>query len=118
MFPPNLKFLVLSGTYLDWKHISVVGNLRTLEALKLKDNAFKGAIWEVADGGFRHLEALSITEAELKYWTAPSGSFPKLKNLEIKNCEKLLEVPLARTNLGGNCERLFDGAYCLQLFDG
>lgn len=36
-FPPNLKKLTLSGTFLDWSHISTLGMLPTLEVLKLKD---------------------------------------------------------------------------------
>lgn len=46
-FPSKLTRLTLSNTLLDWKHMSTLGKLENLEALKLKDNAFEGEIWEL-----------------------------------------------------------------------
>ncbi|KAL2471825.1 putative late blight resistance proteinR1B-17 [Abeliophyllum distichum] len=51
-FPPKLKKLTLADTLLDWKHMTTLGMLESLEILKLKDSAFKGEWWQPEDGGF------------------------------------------------------------------
>lgn len=50
--------------------MSILGMLDTLEVLKLKHRAFVGMRWEAADGGFRHLEILSIERTDLVDWLA------------------------------------------------
>ncbi|KAL0285623.1 UNVERIFIED_CONTAM: putative late blight resistance proteinR1B-16 [Sesamum calycinum] len=93
-FPPNLKSLTLSYTFLDWKHISVLGLLDNLKVLKLKEKAFLGDCWEVEGGGFHHLEFLHIGRTNLVTWVALGYQFPKLKCLELHNCEELQQVPI------------------------
>ncbi|KAL0364738.1 UNVERIFIED_CONTAM: putative disease resistance RPP13-like protein 3 [Sesamum angustifolium] len=94
-FPPNLRILTLSSTFLDWKHMSILGMLNALEVLKLKENAFMGKCWEVVAGGFNSLEFLYIARTDLQFWTVSGKGdhFPKLRCLVLKNCEKLHEVP-------------------------
>ncbi|KAH6805062.1 hypothetical protein C2S51_029893 [Perilla frutescens var. frutescens] len=95
-FPPNLKILKLSCTFLDWKHMTTLGLLPSLEVLKLKENAFMGKFWNVAGGSFPSLEVLHIARTDLEFWTAterPSPPFPRLRCLVLKNCEKLEEIP-------------------------
>ncbi|KAH6763393.1 hypothetical protein C2S52_020826 [Perilla frutescens var. hirtella] len=94
-FPPNLRILTLSSTYLGWKHMATLGSLLNLEVLKLKEMAFKGSLWEAKGegGGFPCLETLHIARIDLEIWTASGDPFPKLKNLILKNCEKLQEIP-------------------------
>ncbi|KAL0290449.1 UNVERIFIED_CONTAM: putative disease resistance RPP13-like protein 3 [Sesamum calycinum] len=94
-FPPNLRILTLSSTFLDWKHMSVLGMLNALEVLKLKENAFMGKCWEVVAGGFNSLEFMYIARTDLQLWTVSGKGdhFPKLRCLVLKNCEKLHEVP-------------------------
>ncbi|KAL0309279.1 UNVERIFIED_CONTAM: putative disease resistance RPP8-like protein 4 [Sesamum radiatum] len=94
-FPPNLRILTLSSTFLDWKHMSVLGMLNALEVLKLKENAFMGKHWAVVAGGFNSLEFMYISRTDLQLWTfsEKGNKFPKLRCLVLKNCEKLHEVP-------------------------
>ncbi|KAL0284067.1 UNVERIFIED_CONTAM: putative late blight resistance proteinR1A-10 [Sesamum radiatum] len=94
-FPLNLRILTLSSTFLDWKHMFVLGMLNSLEVLKLKENAFMGKCWEVVAGGFNSLEFLYIARTDLQLWTVSGKGdhFPKLRCLVLKNCEKLHEVP-------------------------
>ncbi|XP_020548572.1 putative late blight resistance protein homolog R1B-16 [Sesamum indicum] len=92
-FPPKLRFLTLSFTYFEWSNMSVLGLLENLEVLKLKDNAFVGKSWETTDGGFRRLEVLQIGYTDLVYWVASAHHFPRLRCLELRNCEELEEVP-------------------------
>ncbi|KAK6148283.1 hypothetical protein DH2020_019195 [Rehmannia glutinosa] len=69
-FPPKLRSLTLSATFLNWEQMSVLGNLKNLEVLKLKDNAFVGECWEVEDDG-----------------------------LMLRNCEELEAVPEGLANI-------------------
>ncbi|KAK4431710.1 putative late blight resistance proteinR1C-3 [Sesamum alatum] len=93
-FPPNLKSLTLSYTFLDWSHISILGLLENLNVLKLKEKAFMGDYWEVTGGGFYRLEFLHIGRTNLVTWVASSYQFPKLKCLEMHNCEELQQIPI------------------------
>lgn len=95
-FPPRLRILTLSSTYLEWTEMTTLGSLRSLEVLKLKEMAFKGSLWK-AEGSrgssFPSLESLHITRSDLEIWTAFDDPLPKLKNLVLKNCYKLREIP-------------------------
>lgn len=78
-FPPRLKSLTLRNTSLSWEHMSTIAMIRTLEVLKLKDNAFVGVTWNVVGYGFPSLQLLLIVNADLLIWEAPTdGAFPKL----------------------------------------
>ncbi|XP_047942840.1 putative late blight resistance protein homolog R1A-3 [Salvia hispanica] len=93
-FPPRLRSLTLSKTSLDWSQMHVLGSLEELKVLKLKDNAFVGDTWVTGDGGFRNLEGLHIKLTDLVIWVTSANHFPKLKHLELYNCNKLKEVPI------------------------
>ncbi|GER34205.1 NBS-LRR type resistance protein, partial [Striga asiatica] len=92
-FPPKLRSLTLSATFLGWEQMSVLGMLENLEVLKLKDNAFVGRRWEVGTGGFRSLEVLHIGYTNIVSWEASDHDFPKLKCLMVRNCEELESLP-------------------------
>ncbi|KAH6795179.1 hypothetical protein C2S52_005656 [Perilla frutescens var. hirtella] len=94
-FPPYLRILTLSSTHLDWPHMATLGDLYKLEVLKLKEMAFKGRKWEAEGRGFRCLRSLHIARTDLEIWAIASGDrpFPKLKNLVLKNCERLQQIP-------------------------
>ncbi|KAG8379663.1 hypothetical protein BUALT_Bualt07G0112500 [Buddleja alternifolia] len=94
LFPPKLKSLTISDTYLDWSQMAVLGLLKYLEVLKLKDNAFVGKSWETEYGGFRHLEVLYIGHTNLAIWKTLADHFPRLRRLELRNCEQLQEIPI------------------------
>ncbi|XP_057801879.1 putative late blight resistance protein homolog R1A-10 [Salvia miltiorrhiza] len=93
-FPSKLKSLTLVATSLSWSFMSNLGLLENLEVLKLKDKAFVGTSWKAADGGFRRLEFLQIEETDLTFWEASHHHFPRLRGLVLKNCEKLLVIPI------------------------
>ncbi|KAG6387260.1 hypothetical protein SASPL_152447 [Salvia splendens] len=93
-FPVNLRSLTLQNTFLEWTHMSTLGSLQKLKVLKLKDNAFVGTSWEVMERGFNALEVLHIRRIDLLTWTASAQHFPSLKQLQLRNCDKLKEVPI------------------------
>lgn len=100
----NLKTLTLSATSLDWKYMSTLAKIPTLEVLKLKNNAFEGDIWVANGDGFKCLQFLLITDTNLKSWTDPTGDhFPKLRYLMLHKCKKLQEIPEC---LATNLEKL------------
>lgn len=99
-FPKRLRSLTLLATFLTWDHMSILGFLENLEVLKLKDNAFMGRTWNAINGGFRKLVYLHIERTDLAIWDdASSHHFPKLRGLLIKNCDKLLGIPLGLAHI-------------------
>ncbi|KAK4394877.1 putative disease resistance RPP8-like protein 4 [Sesamum angolense] len=68
--------------------------MENLEVLKLKNKSFTGKCWQAADGGFRRLEVLHIGRTDLVFWIASAHHFPRLRRLELHNCEELKEVPI------------------------
>ncbi|XP_057812467.1 putative late blight resistance protein homolog R1A-10 [Salvia miltiorrhiza] len=102
-FPPSLKRLTLTNTFLGWQHMSTLATIRSLEALKLKDNAFVGLPWNLGLDSFPNLQLLLILNTNLVLWEASTGSFPKLRILVVKNCENLKEIPEC---LGTHLEKL------------
>ncbi|PIN10519.1 Apoptotic ATPase [Handroanthus impetiginosus] len=94
-FPRNIKRLTLSTTYLDWAdHMPTLGQIGTLEVLKLKDNAFVGPSWKaVSAAGFPRLQFLLIENINFFYWEASDDHFPSLWCLVLKNCENLSTIP-------------------------
>ncbi|XP_057781558.1 putative disease resistance RPP13-like protein 3 [Salvia miltiorrhiza] len=94
-FPPNLKSLTLSSTYLKWECMSTLGKIESLEILKLKDNAFVGGSWSCTKAdGFGRLGFLLIRTTDLVSWEASDDSFPSLKCLVLKECAELCKIPL------------------------
>nr|XP_027076876.1 putative late blight resistance protein homolog R1A-3 [Coffea arabica] len=92
-FPPYLKKLTLSHTDMLWSEISTIGQLPSLEVLKLRYNAFDGEKWEMKAGEFLNLRFLELSELDLRSWTATSDSFSRLEKLVVQSCWKLEEVP-------------------------
>ncbi|CDP00589.1 unnamed protein product [Coffea canephora] len=93
-FPARLTRLSLQDTSLDWQiHMPILGKLRFLEVLKLKDNAFMGEDWQTEGGGFRCLKVLFIGSTNLKSWDAKATNFPQLRCLVLKQCKKLVRIP-------------------------
>lgn len=93
-FPPNLKKLTLSSSYLPWEDMNVLSMLPNLEVLKLKNNAFVGSDWEQYEDGFARLKYLLIDKTDLVHWKATSTQFPSLQHLLLFRCRCLREVPL------------------------
>lgn len=99
-FPPNIRRLTLSATYLRWESMSVLGKIDSLEILKLKNNAIMGESWKTDADGFRSLVFLWIGTTDLVSWEASSADcFPLLKCIVLNNCEQLHQIPstLAKT---------------------
>ena len=92
-FPPNLKRLTLTKTSLEWQHMSTLAMIKSLEVLKLKDNAFVGVSWNVSGYNFPNLQLLVIVNTDLVLWDALPNPFPSLRVIVLKSCESLIEIP-------------------------
>ncbi|KAG5578090.1 hypothetical protein H5410_058224 [Solanum commersonii] len=95
-FPPNLKNLTLSCSFLLWEDARVLGNLPNLEVLKLKDFSFQGPEWETDEEGFHRLKYLLVESRDLVVWkqaSTDSYPFPVLQHLVLRFCYKLKEIP-------------------------
>ncbi|XP_057769601.1 putative late blight resistance protein homolog R1A-10 [Salvia miltiorrhiza] len=110
-FPPYLKRLTLTNTFLGWQHMSILAMIKSLEALKLKDNAFVGLTWNLGRDSFPNLQLLLICNTNLLVWEASIDSFPKLRFLVVKHCENLKEIPEC---LGTHLEKLEIDRVCLS----
>ncbi|KAK6127627.1 hypothetical protein DH2020_038632 [Rehmannia glutinosa] len=98
------------------KKLGICGKLALL--LDGKDVSFDslaknwGDCWVVADVGFRCLEFLHIGRTNLALWVASSHHFSKLRRLELRNCEKLKEIPIGLADIP--CLQLLDLYYTKQ----
>lgn len=93
-FPPYLERLTISGTCLGWECMAILGKIKRLEILKLKNNAFIGKSWSNTDAkAFPSLGFLLIGTTDLSSWEASPDCFPRLRHLVLKKCEKLEKIP-------------------------
>ncbi|KAL8497688.1 hypothetical protein ACS0TY_021135 [Phlomoides rotata] len=91
-FPSNIRKLTLCRSMLCWEKMSIVGRLKHLEVLKLRDE--RGLRWDTRDGEFQKLKFLQLKEVNLNQWNvASSEHFPELQRLILSNCYLLQEIP-------------------------
>ncbi|KAL1546806.1 putative late blight resistance protein R1B-16 [Salvia divinorum] len=93
IFPLSLIKLELSGGWICWTDMAIVGSLPDLQVLKLKNYACHGEHWETVGGEFRKLMLLLIDESDLNHWKTRSSHFPRLKCLMLHRCPYLDEIP-------------------------
>ncbi|KAG6437991.1 hypothetical protein SASPL_102922 [Salvia splendens] len=93
IFPLSLKKLEVSGGWISWRDMTIVGLLPNLQVLKLKNYACYGEKWETTEGGFRMLIHLLIDESNLKFWRTKWTHLPRLQCLMIHRCPYLDEIP-------------------------
>lgn len=94
MFPSGLKKLSLSGLGYPWEYMSIIGDLQSLEVLKLRCYAFQGPRWETKYRDFRKLKYLLIEDTDLVWWKLTVPSFLNLEHIIIKHCYNFEELPL------------------------
>ncbi|XP_047978967.1 putative late blight resistance protein homolog R1B-23 [Salvia hispanica] len=92
-FYSRLKMLELSGGWIHWRDMTIVGPLPKLQVLKLKNYACYGEHWETIDEEFHDLILLLIDESNLKFWRTKWTHFPSLKCLMLHRCPYLDEIP-------------------------
>ncbi|KAL1546820.1 hypothetical protein AAHA92_23368 [Salvia divinorum] len=94
VFPLSLKKLELSGGWISWSDMTIVGSLPNLQVLKLKKYACYGERWATNMGEFHMLIHLLIDESNLKCWTTEYNHFPRLQRLVLHRCPCLDGIPI------------------------
>nr|ABO93013.1 putative disease resistance protein [Solanum tuberosum] len=92
---PNLKYLELSGFYLDSQYLSeTADHLKHLEVLKLYYVEFGDhREWKVSNGMFHQLKILKLKCVSLLKWIVADDAFPNLEQLVLRGCRHLMEIP-------------------------
>ncbi|KAL3336953.1 hypothetical protein AABB24_029566 [Solanum stoloniferum] len=92
---PNLKYLKLSGFYLDSQYLSeTADHLKNLEVLKLYYVEFGDhREWKVSSGKFPQLKILKLEYVSLMKWIVADDAFPNLEQLVLRGCQDLMEIP-------------------------
>ncbi|KAH0757379.1 hypothetical protein KY290_020872 [Solanum tuberosum] len=90
----TLNKLTLSNTGFEWSEADILGQLKCLKVLKLKENAFIGNKWKPKKGSFSNLQVLWIDWAEnWETWDASNCRFQSLTHLVLISCYDLNAVP-------------------------
>ncbi|KAI3465453.1 hypothetical protein Pfo_022116 [Paulownia fortunei] len=94
-FPPNIKVLTLSVSQLDQDPMPILGQIRSLAVLRLLANSYLGEKIVCPRGTFQGLEVLKLWMLkDLKEWELEEGAMEKLKELNIRCCFKLENIPI------------------------
>ncbi|XP_049405390.1 putative late blight resistance protein homolog R1A-3, partial [Solanum stenotomum] len=98
---PNLKYLKLSGVYLNSQYLSeTADHLKNLEVLKLYYVEFGDhREWKVSNGMFPQLKILKLAYVSLMKWIVAEDAFPNLEQLVLRGCKDLMEIPSCFMNI-------------------
>ncbi|KAL2529740.1 disease resistance protein RPP13-like [Forsythia ovata] len=93
-FPPNIKVLTLSVSHLVNDPMPILGQLPSLTVLRLLANSFSGREIVCPQGTFKELRVLYLWMLkDLKEWKLEEGAMEKLKELNIRCCSNLNNIP-------------------------
>ncbi|KAL8128748.1 hypothetical protein V2J09_017903 [Rumex salicifolius] len=106
-FPPNLKVLALSVSRLNDDPMTILSELPRLTVLRLLADSYLGTVMNCPANGFKNLKVLKLWALkELVEWKVVKGGMPKLKELSIRNCRKLKQLPDCLMDLEYHLEEL------------
>ncbi|KAH9770748.1 putative disease resistance protein [Citrus sinensis] len=89
-FPRNLKIVTLSMSRLYWDPIEALEKLCHLNILRIIGEAYEGKKMTCQAGGFPQLRVLKLWNlSSLEEWTVQEAAMPRLRELEIRSCNKL-----------------------------
>ncbi|XP_047978895.1 probable disease resistance RPP8-like protein 2 [Salvia hispanica] len=93
-FPPHIKVLTLSLSFLSKDPMPILGRLPDLTVLRLLGNSFLGEKMVCHSESFKKLEVLKLwVLQDLKEWKVEDGAMKKLKEVNIRRCSKLDNFP-------------------------
>jgi tRNA A37 threonylcarbamoyladenosine biosynthesis protein TsaE/nitrogen regulatory protein PII-like uncharacterized protein len=99
-FPPKLTVLTLSISKLEKDPMPILAQLPSLSVLRLLANSYTGKEMECPSEGFTALRILKLWMLkELEKWTVEEGAMQNLRDLEIRSCHELKELPNKLLNL-------------------
>ncbi|KAI3818040.1 hypothetical protein L1987_11842 [Smallanthus sonchifolius] len=93
-FPPTVKVLTLSISQLSKDPMETLGQLPCLIVLRLLGDSFTGKRMVCRRGGFKQLEVLKMWKLTgLEEWDMEEEAMESLKELNIRHCQKLKNIP-------------------------
>nr|XP_043614687.1 probable disease resistance protein RF9 [Erigeron canadensis] len=93
-FPPTVKVLTLSISQLKEDPMETLEKLPCLIVLRLLGDSFIGKKVVCHRGGFQKLQVLKLwLLKELEDWDVEEGAMESLKELDIRRCQKLSNIP-------------------------
>ncbi|KAL9460725.1 hypothetical protein AB3S75_003851 [Citrus x aurantiifolia] len=99
--PEKLTVFTLSLSHLSKDPMPVLGQLKELKILRLFAHSYVGEQMTCQKGWFPQLLVLKLwVLKELKRWSIEKETMPKLRELEIRRCQKL-KNPFESTKLTG-----------------
>ena len=75
--------------------------LPNLQALKLKNSAYKGRNLNCPAERFPKLQVFKLVNLDIRSWTIAEGSMPSLTRVVIKRCGNLNGLPSALQSMNG-----------------
>ncbi|PHT32713.1 hypothetical protein CQW23_29050 [Capsicum baccatum] len=92
--PQGLKVLTLSLSKLTEDPMPILGKLRQLNVLRLLSDSYMGKKMVCPQGGFEELRVLKLWNLKnLEEWNMEERSMEKLKEINIRCCNKLMSIP-------------------------
>jgi adenylate kinase family enzyme len=99
-FPPRLGVLTLSVSKLAKDPMPILAQLPSLSVLRLLADSYTGEEMECPREGFTTLRVLKLWMLKgLEKWIVEEGAMQNLRELEIRSCHKLKELPHKLLNL-------------------
>ncbi|XP_010544799.2 PREDICTED: probable disease resistance RPP8-like protein 2 [Tarenaya hassleriana] len=91
---PNLASITLYKCSLGEDPMSILEKMSSLKEVFLGESSFIGRKMVCSSRGFPQLRSLYLLLREnLEEWVVEEGSMPRLRRLEIMNCQKLERLP-------------------------
>ncbi|CAO2822510.1 unnamed protein product [Amaranthus hypochondriacus] len=93
-FPSQLKVLTLSISHLKEDPMEMLSQLPDLSVLRLLAKSYLGESMNCPKNGFPNLRVLKLWMLdELLEWSLEQGGMPRIRELNIRCCQKLKEIP-------------------------
>ncbi|XP_060173555.1 putative disease resistance RPP13-like protein 2 [Lycium barbarum] len=94
--PQGLKVLTLSLSKLTEDPMPILGKLPQLNVLRLLSDSYMGKKIVCPQGGFEELRVLKLWKLKnLEEWNVEERAMEKLKEINIRCCNKLMSIPSA-----------------------
>ncbi|KAH0736399.1 hypothetical protein KY285_012106 [Solanum tuberosum] len=92
--PEGLKVVTLSLSKLTEDPMPILGKLEHLNVLRLLSDSYMGKELVCPQGGFKELRVLKLWNLKnLEKWNVEEAAMEKLKEINIRCCNKLMSIP-------------------------
>ncbi|XP_055811780.1 putative disease resistance RPP13-like protein 2 [Solanum dulcamara] len=96
--PQSLKVVTLSLSKLTEDPMPIFGKLQQLNVLRLLSDSYMGKKMVCPQGGFEELRVLKLWKLKnLEEWNVEERAMEKIKEINIRCCNKLMSIPRGLT---------------------